>query len=372
MHGLAHRGFHWDSYRGHLANQMKRGGYVTALAGVEHTAPDPYTIGYDHVLFTKDGSADPTGGSAEAADAAVEFITNPPSAPYFLSVGIWETHRPYPDPDPSQPHEDSRYTLPPAGIPDTAATRTDAAAFAASVRLMDKRMGTVLHAIDESPQAHDTLVFAFADHGLQFPQHMANLSDRGLGVFLIARGPGGFSGGAVVDQMVSLLDLPATALDAAGVTPEMPIDGRSLYGLVSAPEKPLHEELFAELTYHAAYEPMRSIRTAEYRYTRRFDGRSQPVLPNIDDSPSKEALLEAGWQTEAQEEELLFSCLVDRENSVDVSSRMPEVTSAMRTRLLDWMTTTHDPLASGAGLEVKGAYANPPDGLSPTDEPQPL
>jgi N-sulfoglucosamine sulfohydrolase len=373
MHGLAHRGFGWTDYGSHLANQLKRAGYMTALAGVEHTAHDPSVIGYDRILFTRDGTDDPTGGSKDAVEHATRFIGEPPAAPFFLSVGIWEAHRPYPEPDPTEPHQDPRYARPPAGIPDTPATRRDAAAYAASVRLMDLRMGAVLCAIERSPAAENTLVFAFADHGLQFPDHMANLTDRGLGVFLLAKGPKGFGGGKVIDQMVSLLDVPATALEVAGVDPSFPIDGRSLSALIAAPERPLHEELFAELTYHAAYEPTRSIRTNRYRYTRRFDGRSAPVLPNIDDSPSKDALLEAGWQERDRAQELLFACTTDRENIANLVTQLPEVATRLRGRLSDWMQVTDDPFASGdTPVIVRGTFANPPDGISPTDTPEPL
>jgi len=53
----------------------------------------------------------------------------------------------------------------------------------------------------------------------------------------------------------------------------------------------IHEEIFAEVNYHAAYEPMRSARTTRWNYIRRFGGRRRPVLPNCDDSPSKDLWL---------------------------------------------------------------------------------
>ncbi len=53
--------------------------------------------------------------------------------------------------------------------------------------------------------------------------------------------------------------------------------------------------MFAELTYHAAYEPQRAIRTERFKYVRRFDDYPTPVLANCDDSPSKHAYLARGW-----------------------------------------------------------------------------
>ena len=57
----------------------------------------------------------------------------------------------------------------------------------------------------------------------------------------------------------------------------------------------LHEEIFAEVTYHAAYQPQRAVRTDRYKYIRRFDDYPHPVLANCDDSASKDLLVAAGW-----------------------------------------------------------------------------
>ena len=417
MHGLAHRGFRFTDYAPHLANAMRTAGYTTALAGVDHTKADPHTIGYDRVLFTKDGTADPTGGSEETVAAVSAFLHESHESPFFLSVGIWEAHRPYPEPDPAQPFQDPRYTRPPAGIPDTPETRHDAAAYAASVKLMDDRFGRVLDAIDSAGLRETTLVFAFADHGLQFPNHMATLTDRGLGVFLVARGPLGFEGGVVDDAMVSLLDLPATALEAAGVTPPMPLDGVSLLqandpaaadrapsqaaaadapgGRAYRPGRRYHDELYAELTFHAAYEPLRSIRTARYRYTRRLDGRTRAVLPNFDDSPSKRAYLAAATPDTARngasgddpatpaargggdgtpdappvDAEALYDCLRDPDNLVNTIESHPEVASELRARLARWMEATDDSYARGRAPEVPNeAMVNPTEAVSPEGE----
>ena len=50
------------------------------------------------------------------------------------------------------------------------------------------------------------------------------------------------------------------------------------------------------MTYHAAYEPQRAVRTSRYKYMRRYDEQHPGrVLANLDDSLTKDALLAAGW-----------------------------------------------------------------------------
>ena len=55
------------------------------------------------------------------------------------------------------------------------------------------------------------------DHGLAFPGAKATLTDRGIGVLLIMRGPGGFHGGRVSDALVSQVDLFPTICELLGI-----------------------------------------------------------------------------------------------------------------------------------------------------------
>ena len=63
----------------------------------------------------------------------------------------------------------------------------------------------------------------------------------------------------------------------------------------------VREEIFAEGTYHAAYEPQRAIRTDRWKYIRRFDARETPVRPNTDDGPAKDLWMRHGWAERAVE-----------------------------------------------------------------------
>ena len=134
----------------------------------------------------------------------------------------------------------------------------------------------MLHGLDEAGLADDTLVVLTTDHGLPFPGAKGTLSDRGLGVMLIIRGPGGFYGGHVTDALTSNVDIYPTLLELAGQRSLRHMHGRSLLPLVRKRTTAVRDELFAELTYHAAYDPQRAIRTDRHKLIRHFGDRLEP------------------------------------------------------------------------------------------------
>jgi len=232
-------------------------------------------------------------------------------------------------------------------------------------------MSAVLAALDEQGYGDNTLVIVTTDHGIAFPGMKCNLTDLGLGVMLMMRGPGGFTGGRVCDAMVSHLDVYPTLCELAGVDKPAWLQGRSLLPLVRGEVEALHEELFGEVTFHAAYEPKRSVRTARYKYIRRFGDRERPVLPNCDDSPSKTYLMARGWADRAIPRESLFDLAWDplEQNNLAGLPAMQSVLLDLRGRLDDWMARTDDPLLRGPVPAPSGAKVNRLDGISPGEEP---
>ncbi len=370
MLGLAHRGFVLPDYSIHLANFLKPAGYTTVLSGVEHTAPNLTMVGYDKILSFHEIEFQDAQDPKDPAQAASEFLRSEPEKPFFLSVGLNETHRPFPKADPiSHPAEDPRYSCPPRPLPDVPKTRADMADFKAAARLMDEKFGLVLDALEVSGLAGNTYVFCFCDHGIQFPLNICNLSDHGIGVYFLARGPRHFRGGKTVDAMVSLVDLFPTVCALAGIPIPERVQGRSLLPLVDGRREELHDALFAEVNYHAAYEATRCVRTPRYKYIRRYDNREQLVLPNVDDTPSKEFMLAAGWADRPREQEMLYDLLFDPneiENLADNPSYR-SIREELAKQLEAWMKETDDPLLHGPVPAPTGSYLNDPDGLSPED-----
>lgn len=368
MLGLAHRGFRLNDYSRHLVHALRRVNYRSIQCGVQHVVSPPYTrfedAGYDEIRWGRNRS-DQTMPETEAA----AFLAEHHRGPFFLDVGFFQTHRKFPEPG---PQEDVRFVQPPPILPDAPETRLDMACFMASARELDIRMGVVLDALDQHGYADNTLVVCTTDHGIAFPGMKCNLTDLGLGVFLILRGPGGFTGGRVCDAMVSHMDVFPTLCELAGLDKPTWLQGQSFLPLVRGEAEVVNEELYGEVTYHAAYEPMRSVRTQRYKYIRRFGDRMRPVLPNCDDGPSKTYLLEHGWADRVLPREALYDLAWDplEQHNLTEQADLRLVLKDMRRRLEAWMGRTDDPLLRGPVPAPSGAQVNRADGLSPQEKPE--
>jgi arylsulfatase A-like enzyme len=362
MLGLAHRGWKLNDYGQHWVHTLRRAGYRSTMIGEQHISVDPGVIGYDEVVDVGTSKAE------NVAPRTIEALRRAADSkqPWFMSVGFFETHRDFFAPTSVR---DTLYSLPPANLPDLVETRKDTAAFKASARALDQGIGAVLHALHDFGLVDDTLVVCTTDHGVAFPGAKATLTDRGIGVMMIVRGPQGFAGGKVIDAPVSHLDVYPTLCELAGVEPPPWLQGSSLMPLVRGETESLHEAIFAEVTFHAAYEPQRAVRTERWKYIRRFDDYPGPVLANCDDSESKDVLVAAGWGDREVPRERLYDLILDPAEADNLAVR-PEFADGlaeMRNRLERWMHETDDPLLHGPVEPPPGALVNEQWQISPSE-----
>ncbi|MBA2241246.1 MAG: sulfatase [Solirubrobacterales bacterium] len=361
MMGLAHRGWQLNDPSHHLVHPLRGAGYRSILIGEQHVSHDPGSLGYDEVIDVDSTTAQ------DVAPLAIEALADS-SEPFFMSVGFFETHRKFSVPTSVR---DTLYSLPPPNIPDAPLTREDMAAFKASARDLDQGIGAVLNGLHRAGLAESTLVICTTDHGLPFPGAKASLFDRGLGVLMIIRGPAGFHGGRVFDSMVSQLDIYPTLCELAGVETPAWARGTSLLPLVRGDVDRLHDALYGEMTYHAAYQPLRSVRTPRWKYIRRFGDYDRPILANCDDSASKQVLIDAGWGERSVARERLFDLVSDPNESNNLASypACGQILADLRSRLDLWMERTGDPLRHGDVPAPAGSIVNLPDQLSADDPP---
>ena len=343
MLGLAHHPFNFSlkNYNQHIIHTLRKKGYLSVLTGVQHIAApkkdkEPWEIiDYDKFL------------AGEQYKQAEKFLKNPPKQPFFLSVGFVETHRPYPLLKENSKAPD--YCAPPKPLPDCPTVREDMARYKESAKILDKKMGVVFDALKNSEVADNTIVICTTDHGIAFPRMKCNLYDGGIATFLIIKGPGGFNGGKVINGMTTHMDIFPTICELTGIEKPKWLRGKSLLPLVNKQADKIHDDLFFELNFHVAYEPVRAVRTKRWKYIKRFDDYRHPVLPNCDNGLSKTYWLKNGWREKEYDREALYDLVFDpnEENNLINDKNSQGVLKELQARLKKWMKDTNDPLLSG-------------------------
>ena len=134
----------------------------------------------------------------------------------------------------------------------------------------DHHLGRLLKGLESLGLAGDTLVVFSADHGEELFDHGllghgTSLHEELLRVPLVIRFPGGFARGQKVHEVVELVDLPATMLDALGM-PLMAGHGTSLVDRILRLPDILGEH------YAVAVEAARSMRYNSYKLIEAPDG----------------------------------------------------------------------------------------------------
>jgi len=117
--------------------------------------------------------------------------------------------------------------------------------------------------------------------------------------------------------------------------------------LVDGSKSQVNDAVFAEVNWHGLPQPMRSVRTARYKYIRRLMTRAGS--DNCDSSVSRTYLKEHGWDTRKQDREMLFDLVFDPQESGNVAGdpAYSEALAEMRGRLDAWMQSTNDPALTG-------------------------
>ena len=238
---------------------------------------------------------DPRHPVHSVGPAAIEALHGGIPEPFFMSVGFFETHRSFFAPSSVR---DRVYSLPPPFLPDTPEIREDIAAYKASARSLDHGVGAVLERVarDRPRRAHAGDLHDGPRARVPDRQgEPAGPWHRGRADHPRARGSP--AGGARRTRLPRrhLPDGLRYGRDRASAVGASAARSSRWSPARRTPD--VRSEIFSELTYHAAYEPQRAIRTERYKYIRRFDEYPYPVLPNCDDSPSKNAYLERGWAT---------------------------------------------------------------------------
>ena len=249
-----------------------RGGYDFWLAAdvLEFTSHS-----YDGHVWDRDGRRVDFPEGRYRADVlgeyAVDYIrTRTLEKPFFLFLSFIEPHH---------QNDHNRYEGPVGSkerfgkyeVPgDLAGTRGDWREsfpdYLGCCNAIDASVGRICDALRERGIERDTLIIYTSDHGSHFctrnSEYKRSCHDASIRTPLVMCGPG-WRGGAVVDELVSLIDLPPTVLAAAGVAPPPSMRGRPLQQLLGPSPAGWPSEVFVQISEDVVG---RAVRTKKWKY----------------------------------------------------------------------------------------------------------
>lgn len=346
--GLTHQRPCFDLHANekHLASYLKDAGYDTALIGLQHETARPQEMGYD--VIVKNGA----NCSANVASAAIEYLDTRKDnhTPFYMQVGVREPHRPFIRDGIEADNEKGEAWIPPF-IKDEPSSRQDFAEFQGSIREMDKYFGVIIDKLKALNLDDNTLVMFTTDHGMPFPMAKCSVYDAGLDISQIIRFPSrGWVGGKTVTDLTSNVDVLPTVLDVIERPIPSNIHGRSFSALLDGKAYTPRTEIFGEMTFHTYYDPLRCVRTPEYKLIVCFSNApfymnpAQLFHPLSEDNSqrtypvSKHAMVELYDLTKEDWEQT---------NLAD-DSAYAKIRAELLGKIHTWMTSTGDPLLKGA------------------------
>ncbi|MFC6729350.1 sulfatase [Natronoarchaeum mannanilyticum] len=359
--GLAHGRWEIDDRFATLPAALAEREYETYLFGLQHAATDPQSLGFEHVFpgGARTSPVSPTDHAVnrarDVARAFRSFLDNdPPTEPFFASLGFFEAHRVRLD-DRYGFDDDNYEMADPAGVealpylPDRERIRRDLAEMEGMIEAIDEAVDAVLDALDAADLADDTLVVFTTEHGIAFPRAKGCCYDPGIEAALLLRYPGEIDGGERYDELVSNVDLFPTILEMADGTVLDEVSGQSFLPLFTDQEHYQRELVFAEMTWHDRYNPIRAVRTERYKYIRSFW--HLPDVYMTDDILMSEAgrAVREEFQSNPRPYAELYDLEADpyeRDNLAE-DDQYRHVRDELERRLVAWMRRTEDPLLSG-------------------------
>jgi arylsulfatase A-like enzyme len=250
----------------------QRGGYDDWLGAnaMEHTSEAYRTVMYDN----DDKPVKLPGYRVDACtDAAIRFIdreTNS-SRPYFLFLSFLEPHfqnrvDDYPPPDGYRERYTGRW-VPPDLAALGGSTHQHLGGYWGMVKRLDEAFGRLLDALRSLGTLDNTIVLFTTDHGCHFKtrngEYKRSCHESSVRIPMVLGG-GPFISGGRIQKLVSLVDLPPTLLDAAGLNVPPQMTGRSILPLLRGRPADWPDDAFIQISEdHVG----RAIRTHRWKYS---------------------------------------------------------------------------------------------------------
>jgi uncharacterized sulfatase len=209
----------------------------------------------------------------------IDFLENrPENQPFYFWYGASEPHRAYEKSSGMEAGKDLKDAEVPGFFPDLPEVRSDLLDYALEIEWFDQHLGRMIDYLESTGELDNTIIVVTADNGMPFPRAKANLYDAGIHVPLAIMWGDKIDGNRISEELVSMIDLSPTFLEAAGINlADHPyLEGKSLIPLLKETEEKHHDAVFSSRERHSSSRwqhlgyPQRSVRTENYLYIRNY------------------------------------------------------------------------------------------------------
>lgn len=241
--------------------------YWLGAGALEATSQAYDTVVYDNA----DNPVRLPGYRVDAlTDAAIRFMDEHKEEPFFLFLSFLEPHfqnsnDSYPAPEVSR-NQRADY-IPPdlAALGGTAYQHLPG--YYGMVRRLDEAFGRVLDALRSLHLSEDTIVLFTTDHGNHFKtrnkEYKRSCHESSIRIPMAFTG-GPFAGGGRLREMVSLVDIAPTLLDACGIPVPEDMQGHSVMPLLGGRRAEWPQEILVQIS---EAQVGRAVRTKRWKYS---------------------------------------------------------------------------------------------------------
>ncbi len=287
-----------------IPEYLRQKGYMTGLFGKDTHYRPIEKYGFDRVSPM---AAMAVGRSPELyARNIARFIDEAAAEqrPFFISANTHDPHRPYAGAPGEREALERRFAqeiekladkpafiVPPqvetysfrnieapGFIPDHELVREEFGYYLNSSHRADQFVGAMMRVLEEKDLLGNTLVIFHSDNGMHWPYAKSNAYVASVKTPFVIYWQGHSVAGTVSDSLISTIDILPTILEAGGIVVPQTLPGKSLLPLLSEPEKPHHEQVFATINGKGNTQfEMRSIIGSEhiYIYNKWVDGKAR-------------------------------------------------------------------------------------------------
>ena len=218
-----------------------------------------------------------------AANFADFYTKKEKDKPFFFWLGTYEPHRSYRKGIGAANGFQADEVHVPPFLPDVPEVRNDILDYLFEIQWFDSQLGKVLAQLEQTGELDNTLIVVTADNGMAFPRAKANVYEYGIHVPLAIRWGNEIRKGVTSKEVVSLIDLYATFLEAGKASlPTYPIESKSLIPLLQS-GKSNRDAAFSSRERHSSSRynnlgyPQRSIRTSQYLFITNYKPERWPA-----------------------------------------------------------------------------------------------